>query len=173
MESNNAQSKTKKMVRKPGRTILVRSQEPVLTESLVGLQSSTQSNDNQFLVFDTVENSKNAFKILRQNQNYRVKFAHYRVFFTMTGLTDNDDYGLVKKDHINWVTLNSSALVLYYKQYKKGSQYLGCGDFTIDTKESLDELLNKDGGKTFSFGKYTGINYRYNKRDNQSTLNET
>jgi hypothetical protein len=162
---SNPLNKTKKMVRKAGRTILVKSQNTVNTDSLTGLVNSVQTNNgNQFLVFDTVDNSKVAFKTLKQNQDFKVKFAHYRVFFTMTGIEDTDDYTNLKKDHIDWIKNNSNADVLYYKQYKKDNHYLGCGDFTIDTKESLDKLLNKNELKTFTFDKFSGTFYRYNKK---------
>jgi hypothetical protein len=165
--NNKDSTQNKKIVRKAGRTILIKSHEPVSTDSLEGLVNSIQTNNgNNFLVFDTVENSKLAFKSLKQN--YKVKFAHYRVFFTMSGLEDTNDYNQLKKNHIDWITANSNADVLYYKQYKKDNHYLGCGDFTIDTKESLDILLNKDGHKTYSFDKYNGTYYRYNKKSDST-----
>lgn len=160
---NNKNINNKNIVHKAGRTILIKTHDPILTESLEGLVNSIQTNNgNVFLVFDTIENSKSAFKILKQN--YKVKFAYYRVFFTITGLEDSTDYNDLKKNHIEWLTSNSGAEVLYYKQYKKNNKYLGCGDFTIDTKESLDKLLNKDEHKTYSFDNYSGSHYRYNKK---------
>ncbi len=154
----------KKIVHKAGRTILIKTNDTIVTDTLDGLVNAIQTNNgNTFLVFDTIDNSQLAFKILKQK--YKVKFAHYRVFFTMTGLEDTVDYNELKKTHIDWITLNSNAEVLYYKQYKKNNQYLGCGDFTIDTKESLDKLLNKSEHKIYSFNNYSGTHYRYNKKN--------
>jgi len=174
MNKNNNPQKNNKIVRKPGRTILVKSTDPVPTENLKGLLSSVKTNnDNNFLVFDTVENSKEAFKTLRQNNDIKIKYAHYRIFFTMSGLDDTTDYTTLKKSHIDWIKEKSNADVLYYKQYKKENKYLGCGDFTIDTKESLDKLLSKTDLKTYSFEKFSGIFYRYNNKKHETKPEDT
>ena len=90
----------------------------------------------------------------------------------MNGITNKTDYSQLKKHHMDWLTQHSSAEVLYYKQYMKDSKYLGCGDFTIDTKDSMDKLLDKDGLKNYSFETYTGTYYRYNKKnDKEEQLN--
>ena len=86
----------------------------------------------------------------------------------MTGIEDNDNYNDIKEQHVQWLTSNSGADILYYKQYRKAGKFIGCGDFTIDTKESMDKLLNKDEFKVFSFSKYTGINYKFNKLNDQT-----
>jgi hypothetical protein len=162
----------KRMIRKPSRTLIITSTTPVLTEGLVGLINTFQTQKgNTFMIFDTVENSRNAFKTLRSNSDVSVRYAYYRLFFTITGLDDNVNYNDLKKSHIDWITANSGANVLYYKQYRKENKYLGCGDITIDTKESLDRLLNKDEFKNFSFNNLTGVFYRYNKREQESNEN--
>ena len=92
----------------------------------------------------------------------------------MSGLDDSMNYNDIKAMHTKWIIENSGADVLYYKQYRKGDKYLGCGDFTIDTKESMDKLLDKDGLKNYTFDKYTGTYYRYNKKmDQQQQLQES
>ena len=160
--------KKKKIVRKTGKTLLINTETEVSTEGLNGLQDNIFTNKGtQFLIFDTVENSLDAFKHFRQNNN-KVKFAHYKLFFTMSGLEDDTDYNVIKKMHIDWVQEKVGTDVLYYKQYKKNGKYLGCGDLTIDTKEAMDKLLNKDEMKTYEFDKYAGTYYRYNKRTEQS-----
>lgn len=163
----------KKMIRKPGRTLVVKSEQQISTEGFTGLVNTVQiNNDSQFFVFDTVDNSKTAFKFLK-DANYKVRFAHYRLFFTMTGLEDSVDYNELKTQHIKWIIDNSEADVLYYKQYRKGGKYLGCGDFTIDTKESMDKLLDKEGLKNYTCDKYTGTYYRYNKKTDQQQVQES
>jgi hypothetical protein len=163
----NTKVLNKKMIRKPGRTLVVKSDQPISTQGFTGLQNSAQTNNgSQFFIFDTVDNSKAAFKLLKDN-NLKIRFAHYRLFFTMTGLDDSVNYNDLKTDHINWITSNSDADVLYYKQYRKGGKFLGCGDFTIDTKSSMDKLLDKEGLKNYTFDKYTGTFYRYNKKTDQ------
>lgn len=166
MQDNKAQ--TKKMIRKAGRTLVVKSENDVSTEGFTGLVNSVKSNNNShFFVFDTVENSKAAFKTLK-TANQKVRFAYYRLFFTMTGLDDNASYNDLKEQHTQWIASNSGAQVLYYKQYRNGGKFLGCGDFTVDTKESMDKLLDKETLKNYSFDKYSGVNYIYNKKNDKS-----
>ena len=164
MENKNISQK-KNVVHKPGRTLLVKTTNPI-QETFVGqVNSVNTTNGSQFIIFDTVENSTNALNVIKQKYDVSVKFAHYRIFFIMNGLDETSDYNTLKKQHIDWITTNSGANVLYYKQYLKNNKYIGCGDFTIDTKESMDKLLNKDDGlKQFTLDKYTGTYYKYNKK---------
>jgi hypothetical protein len=164
---NNKDFSNKKPLRKPGRTLVIKTDQDVQTSNMVGLTSHAKSsNGSQFFVFDTVNNAKTAFKSLKE-ANFRVRFAHYRIFFTMTGIDDSVNYNDLKEQHVKWINQNSGADVIYYKQYRKENKFLGCGDFTIDTKECMDKLLEKDGLKNYSFGKFSGTFYRYNKKDGQ------
>lgn len=170
-DNENDNTPNNKIIRKAGRTILIKSADTLQHDKLIGLISSVQTtNGNKFLVFDTIDNSKDAFLILKQDIELKTKFAHYRVFFTISGLDDSTDYNELKKNHIDWITEKSNANILYYKQYKKNNQYLGCGDFTIDTKESLDKLLNKDEFKNYTFNNLSGTHYRYNKKPEQQQV---
>jgi hypothetical protein len=165
MQNNKVQNK--KVIRKPGRTLVVKSEQPISSDGFVGLVNTAQTtNNSHFFVFDNIENSKTAFKILK-DASHKVRFAHYRIFFTMNGVDDTITYNDLKTQHINWIISNSGADVLYYKQYRKDNKFLGCGDFTIDTKESMDKLLDKDGLKNYTFENYSGTFYRYNKKNDQ------
>lgn len=156
---------------KAGRTLIVKSDTDVSTDGFSGLVSSAKStNNSQFFVFDTVEHSKEAFKTLK-SANYNVRFAYYRLFFNMNGLDETTNYNDLKEQHTQWITTNSDAQVLYYKQYKNTGKFLGCGDFTVDTKESMDKLLDKETLKNYSFDKYSGVNYRYNKKNTTPVVN--
>jgi hypothetical protein len=166
----------KKSVRKAGRTLIVKSFSGSLLDgsvfdSLEGLTSKNETNSSSsfFLTFDTVQNAVNAFRKLRSLSNdYRIKYSYYRVFFTITGLTDTSDYDQVKNGLMNYITTsNTSSAVLYCKLYRKGTQYIGCGDLTLDTVDGMKQLLSKDSQfKNFSFDNYTGSFYSYNnKRD--------
>jgi len=167
MQNNNLKKNT---IRKPGRTLVVKSDDTIDTTNLNGLQNSVNTTKGtQFLVFDTVDNSKDAFKLLK-DLNLKVRFAHYRIFFTMVGVEDSVSYNDLKTKHIDWIVQNSAASVLYYKQYRKGGKFLGCGDFTIDTKESMDKLLDKDTLKNYTLEKYNGTFYRYNKKTDNEQL---
>jgi hypothetical protein len=168
MQDNKTQ--TKKIIHKASRTLVINTENEISTTEFTGLINSFKSNNNsQFFMFDNIENSKSAFKILKNNNN-KVRFAYYRIFFTMKGLDDNISYNDLKEQHIKWITSNSDAQVLYYKQYRNGGKYLGCGDFTVDTKESMDKLLDKNTLKNYSFDKYTGVNYKYNKKNEKSEI---
>lgn len=157
----------KKNTRKVGRTIIVRNTKltELQTSNLIGLLSCTSINDGKyFLTFDNINNSKKAFITLRTNKDLNVKYAYYKIFFTMSGIDEKQDYTELKKLHSEWITQNSSAEVLYYKQYMKDSKYMGCGDFTVDTKESMDKLISKEDLKNYTFGLFSGSYYRYNKQ---------
>ena len=168
----NTKILNKEMVRKPGRTLVVKSDQHISTDGFTGLESTVQTtNGSQFFVFDTIDNSTASFKLLK-DANFKVRFAHYRLFFTMTGLDDSVNYNDLKTQHVNWIVSNSDAGVLYYKQYRKSGKFLGCGDFTIDTKLSMDKLLDKEGLKNYVCDKYTGTFYRYNKRNDQEQEQE-
>jgi hypothetical protein len=103
-----------------------------------------------------------------------VKFAHYRVFFTMENLSEETKYDDVKDKHVKFVQDNTDSEVLYYKLYRNKS-YLGCCDLTIDTKDALDKLLCQDQHKEFDLGNGNiGVFYRYNRKDKGShQFNET
>lgn len=169
--------KSKKAVRKPGRTLLLKSASGsqlnlnVFT-GLEGLKSHTEtkSTSSYFLTFNTVTDAVNAYKKLRnESSDYRVKYSYYRVFFTMNGLTESSDYNQVKKDLMEHVSKVSNASVLYCKLYRQDTKFLGCGDFTIDTLDAMNTLLSKEGGlKDFTLGSLTGTFYRYNSKKDKS-----
>lgn len=177
-ETNEGQKK--KMVRKAGRTLLVSpSNGSSLSEStvsgLAGLSvSHSTKNGSYFLTFDSIENALGSFRKLRENHpELRVKFARYQIFFTVNGLTDSTDYSSVKKDISTFVEKESGGNVLYFKLYRKGNKYLGCGDLTVDTKDSMDKLLNKESAlKNFTLGSLTGTFYRFNKTQSNNQDNQ-
>ncbi len=166
-------NKGKKSVRKAGRTLLVKALDGKTVpesefDSLVGLttKSETKSTNSFFLTFDTVQNALDGFRKLRTNsQNYRVKFSYYRVFFTVTGLTDESNYNQVKSDMIKHIESVSGSTVLYCKLYQNNSKFIGCGDFTLDTLEGMNKLIAKDSEhKNYTVGSLTGTFYRYNAK---------
>ena len=171
---NNGSSK-KKFMRKAGKTLLIKAKDgtKVNTDwfsSLDGLAkdgvAQTAKTGSYFLTFNEVGKSLDALKHLRKehDQDLMVKFAHYRVFFTMDGLDDETDYNTVKELHTKFVQENTDSEVLYYKLYRN-KNYLGCGDLTIDTKDALDKLLSKEEHKEFDLGNgHVGVFYRYNRK---------
>ena len=98
----------KKNIRKAGKTLLIKPNEGVEIEEswfsdLVGLVSTTKTakTGSYFLTFDNVGNSLVSLKSLRKKHEGEmlVKFAHYKVFFTITGLSDESDYNTIKTKH--------------------------------------------------------------------------
>lgn len=178
-ESFNTTRYTKlKQTKKPGRTLLVKTPNQ-LNEStfqkLDGYQTMffAEKSHSYFVTFTTPELSLNAFNVLKAElgQLARLKFANYRVFFTLNGLENTSDYNMVKQTHSELVTKTSNCNVLYYRLYRKNEEFVGCGDFTLDTKEGFDATLNLEGLKNFTFGNYSGTHYRFNKKvDSVNTL---
>jgi hypothetical protein len=164
---------------KAGRTLLVKPSngnfDVSIFESLAGLTSKhhTEKSNSHFLVFSTAQEALAALKTIKNKsgQSARVKFAHYRIFFKVEGLTDSSDYNTVKTAHtemINKLATGNQGGVLYYRLYRKENKFIGCGDMTVDTKEIFDKLLSDDGLKTFTYEGFSGIHYRYKKTDNDN-----
>lgn len=172
---NNSQDEQKKPVLKPGRTLLVSSSmNAQLNESslknLSGLTSSfSTKNGSYFLTFDTIDNSLENYRKLRTDQpNLKVKFSRYQIYFKINGLTEKSDYTAVKQELSEFVESKSGGNVLYFKLYRKGDKFLGCGDLTVDTKDAMDKLLDKDGElKNYTVGSYNGTFFRFNKDNKQ------
>ena len=172
-KAQNESSSKKKFLRKAGKTLLIKAKDGCTVnedwfKSIDGLQKDgivqTEKTGSYFLTFDDVGKSLDALKHIRKehDKDVMVKFAHYRVFFTMEGLSESTDYNTVKQAHTKFIQDNTNSEVLYYKLYRNKT-YLGCGDVTIDTKDALDKLLNKDQNKEFDLGDgMTGKFYRYN-----------
>lgn len=175
-KQTNEFGKTKKIVRKAGRTLLVKLINDTTTfdytiiENLTGLINKTNLTTNKtlFLTFDTNDNSLNALKFLRSKSynKYHIKFSYYKLFFTITGLTDKSDYNESKKGLIDLISKDTNIQVLYCKFYCKENKYLGCGDLTVDTLDGMNKLLSKldQGLKEFSFNSLSGVFYRFNKK---------
>lgn len=162
------ENNTKKTIIKPGKTIVLRTESEFIKPTLVGLVNHVQIDTHKhFFVFDSLDNSIIAYDNFKNDSNLSVRYAYYRVFFKSTGIDETTDYTHLKNEHSNYVTTNTNGQVLYYKLYKKDNKFIGCGDLTVDTKESMDKLLNKEECKTFSFDVFTGTHYRYNKNSQQ------
>ena len=179
---NNMFGKPKKIVKKPGRTLLIKlindttTFDDSLTENLTGLLNKTNLSNNNtlFLTFDTNDNSLSALKILRPKSfnKFHVKFSYYKLFFTINGLTDKSDYNESKKNLIDFISKDINIQVLYCKFYYKENKYLGCGDLTVDTLEGMNKLLLKDGGmKEITFNSLSVVFYRFNNKKKRRKLN--
>ena len=177
-ETNTTHGKTG--TRRPGKTLLVKQKDNkkinekwlATLENLKVQESSeekftkTVKTGSYFLEFEDIKSAENALEKLQKehSDSLMVKFAHYRVFFTINGLDDDSDYNLVKKTFTDYIEKETNASVLYFKLYRN-KKFLGCGDFTIDTKSSLDQLLDKEQLKEYDFGDgLSGSFFRFNRK---------
>lgn len=148
--------------RKMGKTLLVSTQrntDSVVDSShfsgdkLKGLQKTTEKDGKFFLLFEDYSQAKEALHYLRKEFNYFVKFVHYKIFFKCSQLeseTPNEEFehNTFKNAMRTFVQSNTNGHVLYpprlYRTTDK-TRYVGCGNITVDTKESEDALLSSDG----------------------------
>ena len=180
INQNTVQPQKKRFLRKSGRTLVLKIKDPSFDtkelDNFAGVQSqATTQNSAVFVTFDTKENALEALKDLKKNNKdaVNVKFAHYKVFFKLEGLTDDSKYDEVKTLHTQWVESTTGGEVLYYKLYRKNDKYLNCGDLTVDTKEVIDQLLSADKHKSFKLDNtYSGTYYRYNRLSKDSQVHE-
>lgn len=183
-EDNDGGDK-KKSVRKASRTLVVSGTNgsdvsDSIFSDLKGLEETSEptKTGSRFLTFQSIPESLASFRKLRQDHpELKVLFARYEVFFTMSGMTEEDDYTKVKEEHTAFVEKEADANVLYYKLYRKGDKYLNCGDLTVDTKKAMDKLISKESPlKNFTFGSLSGTHYRFNrtqkKPNNQDASND-
>lgn len=160
---------------RPGRTLLVKPSDNNFNVSIFnnmqGLVTNyyAEKSNSYFLTFASSLDALNGLQYIKttSGREVRVKYAYYRIFFKLNGLSNSSNYDDVKTAHVNFIQA-TGANVIYYRLYKKNNSYLECGDFTVDTKESFDALINADQYGVFSFGNFTGMHYRYNKNDQQS-----
>ena len=142
-------AKKKNFHKKPGKTILIKyfDVEDMNKHEInfTGLENNTETqNKSRFLVFDNVENSKEAFNELKKNKNILVKFATYKLFFTIKELNESYEYDKIKQVITDYVTSKVDSDVLYFRLYRKNNVYLGCGELTLDTKSGMDKILDKE-----------------------------
>jgi hypothetical protein len=165
---------------KAGRTLLVKPSGSQFNASvfdeLVGRQSThhTEKSNSYFITFATPQESLTALKTLKtkHGQTLRVKFAHYRIFFKIEGLTNESDYNTIKKAHTELITKNNITNVLFYRLYRKNDSFIGSGDLTVDTKEGFDNLVDTEKLKNFTISESVkGVHYRYKKNDQQTSDN--
>lgn len=166
----NKQSQRRPPRAKAGRTLLVKPSngnfDVSVFEGMAGLTSKhhTEKSNSHFLTFNTASEALTALKTIKNKsgQTARVKFAHYRIFFKVEGLTDSSDYNAVKTAHTDIINKLGGG-VLYYRLYRKENKFIGCGDLTVDTKAVFDKLLSADESKEFKTEGFSGTHFRYKK----------
>ena len=156
--------------RKPGRTILVSSdwKEEISVEGV----KNTHKTDNgaRFVVFDTLENARSAFKSLRES-GARVKYSYYKAFFRLSNCNLEDVKYDDLKDKVKEVISSLGAEnILYFKFYTKNGNIIGSGDLTVDTKDSLDALVSSNEN---SFGDGNISFYRFKVKRSDENENSS
>jgi hypothetical protein len=149
--------------RKSSRTLLLKEvgDKEFKYEGLQQVEKSPQGN--LFLVFDTLENSRKAFKDLRVNK-VNCKYSYYKLFFKSTNLEVDKLYDDLKLSFINLLRDNvNGSNVLYFKYYRKDGKFTGSGDFVVDRKVDCDALVKS---RILKLGEleYTFYRYRTQRR---------
>jgi hypothetical protein len=138
--------------------------------------TKTKTTGSYFVTFDTSDNATSAYNYAKDNfRDVIVKWSYYRVFFTMNGLVDeqNDSdrsqYNTVKETFVKFLEESTKSSVLYFKLYRKNGHFIGCGDFTLDTLDGMNVLLDKDSGmKQYTLNGLSGRFFRYNSTKSKS-----
>jgi len=146
----------KKRRRKIGRTLVLKSE--MNDNNLVGLINSINSpTGSKFMVFDTVDNAKNAFRKLIQ-EKHLVKPSYYKLFFKISDMK-NLSYDELKDKIKNAMNaIDNTMNVLYFKLYRKGDILTGSGDLVLDRKDHMDRLIDM---RSFPIGDSVVNVYRY------------
>jgi hypothetical protein len=151
--------------RKSSRTLLLKEvgDREFTYEGLQQVEKSPQGN--LFLVFDTLDNSRKAFKDLRINK-INCKYSYYKLFFKSTNLDSVRSYDDLKTSFLALLTENVKDVnILYFKYYRKDGKFTGSGDFVVDRKVDCDELVKT---RTLKMGESEFTYYRY--RTNRNLL---
>ena len=149
--------------RKSSRTLLLKEvgDKEFKYEGLQQVEKSPQGN--LFLVFDTLENSRKAFKDLRINK-VNCKYSYYKLFFKSTNLESERSYDELKSSFLKLLGDNVNGInVLYFKYYRKDGKFTGSGDFVVDRKVDCDSLV-KSRTLKLSESEYTFYRYRTQRK---------
>jgi len=144
--------------RKSSRTLLLKEvgDREFKYEGLQQVEKSPQGN--LFLVFDTLENSRKAFKDLRVNK-VNCKYSYYKLFFKSSNLDTSKSYDELKSSFLKLLSDTVSSLnVLYFKYYRKDGKFTGSGDFVVDRKVDCDDIVK---ARTLKMGESEFTYYRY------------
>jgi hypothetical protein len=158
--------------RKAGRTILVSSdwKDEINLEGTCNTHQT--SNGARFVVFDTIDNARSAFKSLRDS-GARVKYSYYKIFFRISDYNLKDvKYDELKEQVKDLLVKLGVDNILYFKFYTKNNEIIGSGDLTVDTKETLDLLISSNEN-SFGEGQVSFYRFKMKKNDTENIENQT
>jgi len=173
---DSTQESTKPIINKivmPGRTILVKS---TLSDGIdlsnfdkfVGLLNTSEikNNNTVFLTFNTILNSEAAYKVLELN--YIIKYSYYKIFVTLSTNVTSSDYDKTKNEITSFIESKTDCSMLYCKFYRKGDEYMNCGDLIVDSLDGMNKLISKNSTlKQFKTDNYSGTFFRFNNSNNK------
>ena len=152
--------------KKSGRTLLIDANYK--TElSYDTIESIHQtSNGSRFVVFNTSEDGEKAYNELTEN-GIRVKYSYYKIFFRLRDIDLNTvSYDILKAEIMaKLLSFGEKINVIYFKFYTKNNQLIGSGDLTLDSKDSLDAVVEQQEIE-LSNGKVSVYRYRLKNRNN-------
>lgn len=155
--------------RKSSRTLLLKEagDKVFKYEGLKNMDKSPQGN--VFLVFDTLENSRKAFKDLRINK-VNCKYSYYKLFFKSSNLDTTKNYDELKGSFLSLLNEKVPDInVLYFKYYRRNGQFTGSGDFVVDRKIDCDALVTN---RTLTSGdnEFTFYRFRTNRGNSMTDI---
>lgn len=125
---------------KSGRTLIVGKSLDDLNYN--GLVNSFKTNSGfTFLTFKDVVTSKEAFNILLEN-NEKVKYSYYKLFIRFNASNFKDNLLEAKETLKKKILEKINTDYLFIKIYTKNKSLIGSGEIILDTKQSLDDLIN-------------------------------
>lgn len=128
---------------KPSKTILIfKNQDYNLPDNIEINNKFTSNNGNVFIEANTISDSENIFKSLKE-QNLNIKYSYYNIFFRLYKENLND----LTLDNLN--ELLSKNLLLQFpnitiintKFFTKGDNYMGSGYFIVDTFSDYNTII--------------------------------
>ena len=130
--------------RRAGRTVLIKSNQEYECNFNGITNTANTENGSKFVIFDTIENAKHAFKSLKDN-NVKAKYSYYKMFFKInTDLIEDNSYDELKASILKEIlSFNEEVNILYFKLYTRQGKLTGSGDLVLDTKDDLDKLVSK------------------------------
>ena len=130
--------------RKEGRTLLVNNDSVDIELNYDGITSTHKTESGaRFVIFDSVEHASSAYNDLT-NKDVKVKYSYYKIFFRLSDYNPDEELNydeLKGKVCEKLGKLIKELNILYFKFYTKNNRLIGSGDFTVDTKETLDALI--------------------------------
>ena len=124
------------------------------------------NNGSRFRVFENLEKAEDAYNTLK-SENIQVKYSYYKTFFRIKDVNLDTDYTSLKS--IFNILSDYDVNVIYFKFYTKQTINWS-GDLTLDTKNSLDKLI-ENKGISLNEGTISFYRFKINSSQRNNELN--